>query len=324
MAKAKVMVISGPMDAKHVGGVNVMSGSTQSIGIDSYFKNTTLEPDETPSHTFVATGNIEVPRRSDTIANTIRQPSLSIKRSISKLRRKSISHMPNVHHRAEPEQQGETSIGRTASTTSHRPVRMQSSISRLRQRVGLDRDQHANGSTPNASSQEPEITPQPLQKDVPPLRIRRSISRFALRSTSTTPEPESSSGSRALQRQPSYSQRQPPVIQRRPSPIEPEPSAVQRRPFPVDRKPASSSAPVAPKILPPSRPKRVDSGTAVDLDDLPVNERPLGFKAILEVRSFEDRMKHYERARHYWAHAEHGLGEWTQAAVVPRVAARRG
>ncbi|KAF2822816.1 hypothetical protein CC86DRAFT_252051, partial [Ophiobolus disseminans] len=299
MAKIKPMVISGPMDAKHVGGVNVMSGIQQS-GIDSYFKNTTLEPDETPSHTFVATGKIEVPKRSDTITNTIRRPSLSIKRSLSRLRRSSISQIHDLDRKIEPEHQNETSISRTESTKTHRSLRMQSSISRLRQRVGLDRDLHSNSSPPKVVNPELEITPHPLRKDSPPLRAQQAISRFTSRSASTTPEPKPTMASHMMQRQTSIVQRQPSFIQGRHAPT------------------SSAHIPAATRVQPPTRPKRVDSGTAIDLKELPTNERPLGFQAILAVQSFEDRMKHYERARDYWAHAEHGLAEWTHAAVAPR------
>ncbi|KAH7119084.1 hypothetical protein B0J11DRAFT_84353 [Dendryphion nanum] len=66
----------------------------------------------------------------------------------------------------------------------------------------------------------------------------------------------------------------------------------------------------------PTRPKRADSGTAVDFDDQPVRERPMGFKEIMAVRSYQERMKLYSRTRDYWATTEHGLDEWVEKARV--------
>src|SRR5690349_17678594 len=113
MAKSKIRAISGPLDAKHVGGVNVTGSNSSSL--DTYFADTTLEPDELPSHTFVATGTTEVPRRSDTISNVMRRPSLSLKRSLSRLRTKSISHLPDLHRKHETDHQSDMPITRTDS-----------------------------------------------------------------------------------------------------------------------------------------------------------------------------------------------------------------
>lgn len=68
---------------------------------------------------------------------------------------------------------------------------------------------------------------------------------------------------------------------------------------------------VPPKPAPPAvRPKRADSGTAIDFAGVPPIERPLGFREILARPSFEERMALYTRTREYWARADHGLGEW--------------
>jgi hypothetical protein len=69
---------------------------------------------------------------------------------------------------------------------------------------------------------------------------------------------------------------------------------------------------------PPTRPKRADSGTAIDFDDVPVDERPLGFKEIVAVKSFDERMALYKRTRDYWASADHGLEEWIGSVGVRR------
>ncbi|KAF2195691.1 hypothetical protein K469DRAFT_699284 [Zopfia rhizophila CBS 207.26] len=70
------------------------------------------------------------------------------------------------------------------------------------------------------------------------------------------------------------------------------------------------------KPLPPVRPARADSGTAIDLTSVPVNERPLGFQEIIAVKSFAERMALYKRTRDYWATADHGLDEWVEKARV--------
>ena len=75
--------------------------------------------------------------------------------------------------------------------------------------------------------------------------------------------------------------------------------------------------PVTQKAL-PVRPKRADSGTAIDLTEIPLDERPLGFREILAVKSFTERMEMYQRARQYWANANHGLDEWVGATTAPR------
>lgn len=311
------MVISGPMDAKHVGGVNVMSGIQQS-GIDSYFKNTTLQPDETPSHTYV-----EVPERTGTISETLRGPGSSIKRSLSRIRRGSVSQPSNTDSMVALEPYRTNSLSRAASTHSHRSLRMQSSITRLRQRVGLDRDLNTNDPSSKRVRPEPEPVSGPIQRGVSPFRGRTSTSRLTIRSASTASEPETSAAHRPVQRKRPSVRREPSIPLRRPLPPGLASSTLQR---PTEREQSSAYVPIVTAASISNqlaRPKRVDSGTAIDLKDLPVDERPLGFRAILGVRSFEERMQHYARARHYWAHAEHGLVEWTQAAVAPRVAATR-
>ncbi|KAF2730870.1 hypothetical protein EJ04DRAFT_584862 [Polyplosphaeria fusca] len=90
-------------------------------------------------------------------------------------------------------------------------------------------------------------------------------------------------------------------------------SAILRKP----RRPLPQTFPSSPLPPPPPpkskstllvRPKRADSGTAIDFNEVPAEQRPLGFKEILAVRSFEERMELYARAREYWAAADHGLG----------------
>jgi hypothetical protein len=286
--KTKTLIISGPMDAKHVGGINVMGSGGPNV--DDYFTGTAIMPDELPSHTFVATGKTEVPKRSDTIAGSLRR-SISLKRSLSRLRRKSISHHPETPRKSESEPQAEQPMSRSESANHHRPLRMQSSMSRLRQRVGLDRELYDASPVSKTPSPEPEIIPEPVQKDDPPSiysdfePVRKSI---------------------APQRQPSIIQRQLSTIRRRPSPIERMPLDAKQQP---------------PQL--PNRPKRADSGTAIALDNVPAQERPVPFKEIMAVSSFAERMAMYKKTREYWASADHGLVTWTESAVRPRIAVTR-
>ncbi|KAF2031025.1 hypothetical protein EK21DRAFT_64004 [Setomelanomma holmii] len=302
MAKAEAMLISAPIGARHVGGVDVSSTAQPSM-LHSYFHNTTLEPDEVPSHTFVAQGNVEVPRRSDTIAHTIRRPSVSLRRSLSRLRTSSISHITDLHRKVETEEHSNMSVARSDSARTARPLRIQSSMSRLRQKVGLDRDIHVKETTPKPSTPDSDVMPKPIQEHHPSLSPARSISRLTLQSASGTPVPNvpASVG-----------------VMSRPHPIATNkelPSLDREKRSKVERKTAQSQHTVARR---PTRPKRADSGTAIDLDDVPVNERPLGFKEIRAVRNFDHRMRHYQRAREYWAHADHGLVEWAESASGSR------
>ena len=62
------------------------------------------------------------------------------------------------------------------------------------------------------------------------------------------------------------------------------------------------------------RPKRADSGVAVDLNHVSNTERPMGFREILAVPSFAERMALYKKMREYWAYNDHGLNDWTSKA----------
>jgi hypothetical protein len=285
-----------------------MSGKQPSL-LDSYFSKNALQPDELPSHTFVAQGKTEVPRRSDTIGGTIRRPDLSIKHSLSRLRRKSISHTSEMHSSSEGRSNVNTGIDRSDSvmtTKNARPLRMQSSLSRLRQRVGLDKDLYVSPPISKPTTPEPESAPAPIQKDYPPLRVRKSFSRI----TSYASSHYSETGI-GMPTNP-----QPPSVQR-------QASAIDRRPSPPSRRPVITATNSAPVTKPPGRPKRADSGTAIAFDDLPVQQRPMPFQEIMAVQSFADRMAMYKKTREYWACADHGLVEWTGRAGGPRVAQAR-
>lgn len=350
MAKAKVLTISGPVNAKHVSGFNVLA-NTQTSSIDSYFENTNIRPDLFPSHTFVASGKTEVPRRSDTIVNTIRKPSVSLRRSISRLGRRSISHISELHHRSATPPQADMSLARSESTNVRRPLRMQSSMSRLRQRVGLDKDLSRHVPLSKSTASTVEQAPEPIAKDEPVLKTRRSMPRMtsttfhgsAERSTSAPPH---STHSHKVRREVSMVTRQPsntsqssteysssaPSRTLHSQSMHPKASTIirqsstdQRHRMSVERKPSpplpSQAPPPPPSQKPLVRPKRADSGTAIDFHRLPIDERPLGFQEILSITSHADRMTSYQKAREYWAHADHGLSAWTEGAQGPRMLA---
>ncbi|KAH7091140.1 hypothetical protein FB567DRAFT_266530 [Paraphoma chrysanthemicola] len=292
MAKSKALLISGPMDARHVGGVNVSSSAQPSM-VESYFAKPNIEPDELPSHTFVAHGKVEVPRRSNTITSTIRRPSISIKRSLSTLRTSSIAQLSDLHHNTMVQRQNSVQAARSESTRANRPLRMQSSLSRLRQKVGLDKDVNADVSESTTPAFDFDNAPKPLPKDITYLPIRRPLSPITLPTASSKPEPEFHRTSQTPQRKPSSTRRH---------------MSSEQKPLPAQPQDMSR----------PTRPKRADSGTAIDLDNVPVDERPLGFKDIQAMRSFPERMRQYERAREYWAHADHGLTEWNGNVIGSR------
>jgi len=279
-------------------------GGMQSSMLDSYFNKIVMEPDETPSHTYTATGKIEVPKRSDTFAGTIRRPSLSLKRSLSKLRRKSISHVSEEHNPSESRSRDNRPITRSESVKtkgSAKSLRMQSSLSRLRQRVGLDRELHDVTPEPKPIATEAPVAPEPLKMDYSPLQVRRPLSRGTSHASTTHLELERRTAAKnSVQRNPSSSQR--------------DLSTAQRR------RPAVSHQPVAQSSMSnrPARPKRADSGTAIALDSVPLMERPLPFQEIMAVKSFSERMELYKKTREYWAYADHGLIEWTGRANAPK------
>jgi hypothetical protein len=305
MAKPKTLIISGPMDARHVGGVNVMGNGGPNV--DNYFITTTaIVPDELPSHTFVAIGKTEVPRRSETIATTIRRPSISLKRSLSKLRRKSNSHQFEAHGKSENEHQTDKPMSRSETANHYGPLRMRTSMSRLRQRVGLDRDLYDALPVFKTPSPKPEIVPEPIHKDGPPLPDKRALARLTTTS-SIYSDFEPVRTNVVSRQQPSVNQLQSSIIRRHPSSIERQLSNAKQQ---------------SPQL--PSRPKRADSGTAIDLNNVPVQERPIPFKEIMAVSSFAERMAMYKKTREYWASADHGLATWTERAKVgPRAAVTR-
>ncbi|KAI1585454.1 hypothetical protein PtrEW7m1_002185 [Pyrenophora tritici-repentis] len=271
MPKTKAIVISGPMDARHVGGVNLLGNG--SSGFSHYFNNATIQQDERPSHAFATSGKIEVPKRSDTMNSPIRRPSLHFKASFSMLGRQSSVRQPDETEKSDSE-------------SVHRSLRMKSSMSRLRQRVGLE-----SYDTVKTPSPEPSLKPEATQMYAP-LRQDWNEPAHLTALPFYTPIKDVRSAST------SASPPRKPLVQRRPSlPFKSQSQDVNARP-----------------AQPPARQHRADSGTAIDFRDVPVKERPVPFKEIMAVSSHAERMALYKKTRDYWATVDHGLAAWTEYA----------
>ena len=131
-------LISAPLYARYVSGVCVQGEPST---VESFFAPSNLEPDEPPSHTFVASGKKEIPRRATGISNTLRRPSLSLKRSLSRLR----SNSPPItsgHRRCQSEKATEvpTSNPQSDSACTSPSLSRESTIKRSWPSLGLSRN----------------------------------------------------------------------------------------------------------------------------------------------------------------------------------------
>lgn len=260
----KSRLISAPMHARHVGGVSITAETGGNTSLDSYFAPTSLEPDELPSHTYAASGKIEVPRRSNTFTSAVRRPSLSLKRSISRLRSGSIPRGPGGHKRSQSDNRATMQTTKSDSPVS-RTIQRKPSPTPAQPSMSLDWKVHKT--TTRAKTSELDAVPEPPPKDYP--RITPKISIYTMSTYSVVTD---------------YTQ---PPRKETPPPL-------------------------------PVRSRRADSGTAINFDDVPAEERPMGFKEIVTTQSYKDRMALYEKTRDYWANAEHGLAEWTGRTGGPR------
>ncbi|PVI07452.1 hypothetical protein DM02DRAFT_327085 [Periconia macrospinosa] len=277
MSKPTTLRISAPFDARHVGGVSIPGATNPLRGTGP--APVPLEPDETPSHTFAATGNIEVPRRSNSIASSLSKPSLRLKTSLSLLRGRSQGNSPSPMSAHQNKKEGESPMEYTNSSPHHsspvQSVRKGLSSSRRWQRI------HRDEPTPVTS-----IIPPTTKAEVRPLHAEMST-----------------------------------------RPLAPVPSRVDLAPPPKATpheyrvQPLLESTPTPPPKPPktqPVRPRRADSGTAIDLDGVSPSERPLGFQQIRAVPSLAERMALYKKTREYWATADHGLTDWVEKSRHPR------
>ncbi len=267
MIPPKSRLISSPMHARHVGGVSITGSTGGNTSLDSYFAPTSLEPDELPSHTYAASGVIEVPRRSNTFTNAVRRPSLSVKRSISRLRSGSGSHTSEGHKRSQSDNRAILENAGSDSADVFTPHSMQRKTSRMFSRPSTSSEWNSHSLAARLRSPVLDAVPTPPPKEHPQLHPKMSM--FSISTYST----------------------------------------------------ASNHDQLPRKALPaqlPVRPKRADSGTAMEADSPPVEQRPLGFKEIAAMQNLKDRMAWYEKTREYWANAEHGLAEWTGRTGGPR------
>lgn len=263
----KSRLISGPMHARHVGGVSITGGTGGNTSLDSYFAPTSLEPDELPSHTYAANGTTEVPRRSNTFTNAVRRPSLTVKRSISRLRSGTGSRSSEGHKRSQSDNRALTTSTSSIQTGSLQGQSIQRKPSPLPSLPNIGLGWDMDDATTRPHSPELSVTPAPPPKD--DQKLGSKISMYSMSAYSVA---------------------------------------------------ADYDLPKKKEIAPPlpSRPRRADSGTAIEFDHLPVQERPPGFQEIAATQSYKERMALYEKARDYWANAEHGLAEWTGRTGGPR------
>ncbi|CAI6335140.1 unnamed protein product [Periconia digitata] len=281
MSKPNTLRISAPFDPRHVSGAGIPGAAMPLREIEP--ATTQLEPDETPSHTFVATGNIEVPRRSNSIAESFSRPSLRLKTSISLLRGHSRSNSACPASAQSKKKEGDSPMDNTDTspyqrTTPVQSLRKKPSSSRLWRKVQYDE--------PPA----PALPPKPQKlthHESRPSNVEsnhRHPSAHVTSYGSAAPPPTTNPYKYRSQSLPGYAPIPPP---------KPEP------PVPV-------------------RPKRADSGTAIEFDSIPPAERPLGFQEIQAVSSRAERMVLYKNTREYWATADHGLDDWVEQTRRPK------
>ncbi|KAF2011964.1 hypothetical protein BU24DRAFT_425789 [Aaosphaeria arxii CBS 175.79] len=195
-----------------------------------------------------------------------------------------------------------------ASGFNRPSLRLKTSLSILRNRATSNSPDRAGKRKEDSSAQETARS-----ADVQ----RRQAPTFTLPPPPPPPPPASTSSQQLRLRTPPQTQ----VPNRTPLPRPLPQSQTQLQSQPPTVPPKVPKKPSAPP--PTTRPKRADSGTAISIDDVPVETRPLGFKEIVSVPSFQERMKLYERTREYWASADHGLGEWVGRAGSGVVGGRR-
>lgn len=352
MTKPRTLTISGPFDPRHVSGVTIPGVITPAVGQENATTVSGLEPDETPSHTFVAQGNIEVPRRSNTIAISLGRPVLRLRTSFSMLRGQSGSasggaSTPEPDDRKTQRDTPVVSLRKKSSTSrpwartaqdAHTTSPIQSlrkkpssSALWIHKRHAPEAKKQATGaahSPPRTSTASSRVlsavalTHSPLDSDIfsasnfgEPLATPTDLLKqrtTAPMSTAPRAATKSSDPSASIPSNPSA------------NPYSYNPSAPAPPPAPKPHAPALPSNYSQPlqtrtKPAPPVRPKRADSGVAVDHphhENAPTQERPLGFMEILAVSSYDERMQLYKRMREYWAHVDHGLDDWVAKRAV--------
>ncbi|KAF3052061.1 hypothetical protein E8E11_006654 [Didymella keratinophila] len=175
----KSRLISAPIHARHVGGVSITGGTGGNTALDTYFAPTSLEPDELPSHTYAANGVIEVPRRSNTFTNAVRRPSLSIKRSFSRLRSASISQ---GHQRSQSDNR--PAMMSTRSDPVLIPsIQRKPSATPARPKMSFEYDLYDSAN--ESKHAEIDVAPPPPPKDLPRLDANDSMNSKSIRPVTT-------------------------------------------------------------------------------------------------------------------------------------------
>ncbi|KAF2877764.1 hypothetical protein BDV95DRAFT_600464 [Massariosphaeria phaeospora] len=343
---SKPITISGPFDARHVGGVSIPGVQRPSVVAarvqHSVQRSLTLEPDQPPSHTNAATGTTEVPRRrANSFADSIRRPSLRLRTSISRLRSRSSSNSPDTgacRRKRGATLEGAEGGGAGDAAAEKRGGRARkASLSTLRTRqdssAGLEalRIKHESERLVAAQSlvnptpvQEPRLWNEPNRKmvlrpapiSIPKKTVQKPRSRnHADRTPVPQPTLDTPPGlARSSLPLRAWTSPSPPATQpsTQPSPSLHHHHHHHRRPPTTTTLPSTLPYPLIPRKPSPSplrpTPKRTDSGTAIDFNHVPAEQRPLGFRDIMAVQSFAARMELYGRAREYWAVVDHGLG----------------
>ncbi|CBY02318.1 hypothetical protein IAQ61_006903 [Plenodomus lingam] len=305
-AKAEPMIstISGPMDAKHVGGIDVTGNMGSEI--DHYFTKSALEPDELPSHTFVATGKIEVPKRSGTFAHSIRRPSISLPATITLSRSKSISHHAEARKPPTVANESHKPFARSDSVMSGQSLRMRPSISRLRQRIGLDKEKSSTAVGIIRSVEIKTKSEHTQTNRVPSLRAQDSRARDT--TTSSTSSSPSHHTLAKINPPPSVP---PSTTNTTNRPLPPPPQRTLNhapKPNPTTSKPPTAGP----------HPNHADPRTAPPPTRAIPNQQqnPIPFQDIMGVDNLAERMHLYKATREYWAYADHDLVAWTGRAAA--------
>jgi hypothetical protein len=79
---------------------------------------------------------------------------------------------------------------------------------------------------------------------------------------------------------------------------------------------ASISAPIHGGSLTVQNPESSSPITQSHEPRSPLTDKPLGFRDIVNIKSTSERVASYKQTRDYWAHADHGLGDWLASVVT--------
>ncbi|KAF2440253.1 hypothetical protein P171DRAFT_435084 [Karstenula rhodostoma CBS 690.94] len=72
---------------------------------------------------------------------------------------------------------------------------------------------------------------------------------------------------------------------------------------------------VSPAISAPIHGVQEPTASSPNATVSPTSDKPLGFKDILQIKSPAERISGYNKTRSYWAHADHGLGDWVNTVL---------